>query len=54
MHFSYKEESFLAYIILRDFVKNQTLESGFFFEFCMGYGAMTPCSVMNLEPKNND
>ena len=36
MHFTCKEDTFLASIILRDFVKNQTLENGFFFQILCG------------------
>ena len=38
MHFTYKEDKYLANVILRDFVKIQTLESGFSSNFVWGTG----------------
>ena len=46
MHFTYKEDMYLANIILRDFVKQSDSRKWNFFEFCMGFDVITRCSVM--------
>ena len=47
MHFTYKEEIYLANII-------QTLDSEFSSDFCMGYGVMTSRFLTTVGTYNND
>ena len=54
MHFTYKEDTYLVYINLRDFVKISVSRKWIFYEFCTGYDVMTPCSVMTFGTQNND
>ena len=52
IHFTYKVDTYLANIILRDFIKKNQTRKWIFFEFCMEYGIMTPCFVMAFGTQN--
>ena len=53
-YFTYKEETYLAKIIIRDFLNIADFGYRFSFGFCMGYCIMISCFVMRFGIQKND